>query len=160
MSEVAVEAPKRKRGRPSKADIAARASLEETGRTSKRVPISGQRDNLQVEGKDPDFYYRWVKDTAENGSNILKHTRAGYSFARDEEGLVIGEANVYRSENVGSCIRVPAGFGEYLYLMKQPMRYREEDLQLKAQGIDEVEDSMRHANEAAGEYGSIKIERK
>jgi hypothetical protein len=148
---------KRGRGRPRK-NPAVSADGANT-RPSSRVPISGQRDPLVIEGKDPSFYYRWVKDTAENGNNILRHNRAGYTFVTNEEGLVVGEANVYKSENVGTCIRVPAGFGEYLYLMKQPMTYRHEDVQAKSREIDSTEEALRHAGKDGENYGNIRIER-
>jgi len=124
-----------------------------------RVPISGRNDQLAVEGKDPDFYYRWVLDTSEKGSNILKHTRAGYVFATKDEGLQIGSASVYINDHVGSHIRVPAGRdGENLYLMKLPMEYREEDLAAKTQVINETEESLLKVKPEGG-YGEVKISR-
>ncbi len=123
-----------------------------------RVPIGGLTDALAVEGKSPDFYYRWVKDDAEDGQNILKHTRAGYFFAQADEGLLIGDYSVYKTENVGSIIRVPAGKGEFLYLMRQPMKFRKEDLKAKARRVDGTEEAMT-APALDGGYGEIKPSR-
>ncbi len=92
-----------------------------TLRKKERVPISGRNDPLAVEGKDPNYYYRWVHDQSEKGTNILKYQRAGYEFATKDEGLVIGAASVYINDHVGSHIRVPSGKdGGNMYLMKQP----------------------------------------
>ena len=124
-----------------------------------RQPISGRNDRLAVEGTDPNFYYRWVLDTSEKGSNILKHTNAGYTFTKKDEGLVVGAASVYVNDHVGSHIRVPAGReGENLYLMKLPMEYREEDLETKRQTVNETEQSLLQVKPEGG-YGEVKISR-
>lgn len=157
--EAAVEAvtaagPKRKAGRPRKNPLIEDA----TRKMPDRVPIGGLTDALSVEGKSPDFYYRWVKDTAENGQSVLKHTRAGYNFAQADEGLIIGAHSVYRTDNVGSIIRAPAGKGEFLYLMRQPMKFRKEDLKAKHARVDQTEEAMRETEHDGG-YGEIKISR-
>ena len=160
MSSDTPVAQKRGRGRPRSNPA---VSSEETTRKPIRVPITGHRDPLQLEGTDPDFFYRWVKDTAETGSNILRHTQAGYSFVTDEEGLIIGESTVYKSDNVGTCIRVPAGSGEYLYLMKLPMEWRIEDDKAKAREVDATEEGLRETLEqykSDGGYGNVEINRK
>ena len=139
---------------------ATKTRAKNTRRKAERVPISGQNDPLEVNGKDPDFYYRWVLDKSEKGTNILKHERAGYVFAEKSEGLIIGSSSVYVNDHVGSFIRVPAGkSGENMYLMKQPMEYREEDLGAKATTVNATEERLQAGNEADGRYGRVKIER-
>lgn len=124
-----------------------------------RQPISGRNDQLAVEGKDPDFYYYWVLDESEKGSNILKYTRAGYVFATKDDGLIIGSSSVYINDHVGSHIRVPAGRdGGNLYLMKLPMEYRLEDLEAKSKRVSETEQSLTQ-HKPEGGYGEVKITR-
>lgn len=129
-------------------------------RKQERVPISGRNDPLAVEGKDPSFYYRWVLDKSEKGTNILKYQRAGYAFAEKSEGLQIGASSVYVNDHVGSHIRVPAGqTGENMYLMKLPMEYRTEDLASKATVTNETEEALRATEASDGRYGKVKIDR-
>ena len=122
-----------------------------------RVPVSGRHDKLAVEGKDPNYYYYWVADTSEKGSEILKYQRAGYVFATKDEGLIIGADSVFINDHVGSHIRVPAGKnGGNLYLMKLPMELREEDLAAKNAQINETEEGLRQ-HKPEGGYGEVKI---
>lgn len=138
----------------------ARATTREKTKRKARVPISGRTDQMAVEGKDPAFYYRWVYDTSEKGTNILKHTRAGYVFAEKSEGLEIGSSSVYINDHTGSHIRVPAGRdGGDMYLMKLPMEYREEDLAAKKDVVDGTVQQL-HASKPEGSYGEIKISHK
>ena len=140
--------------------MAESAKTTRSRRKPERVPISGQNDPLEVHGKDPDFYYRWVLDESERGTNILKYTRAGYVFAEKSEGLQIGSSSVYTNEDVGTHIRVPAGrSGGFMYLMKQPMGYREEDLGAKAAHVNSTEESLVDAQKSDGKYGEVKIKR-
>ncbi len=126
---------------------------------TERVPISGRNDPLAVDGKDPNFYYRWVYDQSEKGTSILKYQRAGYDFATKDEGLVIGAASVYINDHVGSHIRVPAGKdGGNMYLMKQPREYRDEDLAAKKGVVNDTEQRLREVKPEGG-YGEVKISR-
>lgn len=143
--------PKRKAGRPSRADILARQ------KATVRTPITGERSILHVEGKMPGFKYRWIKDTDETGSEVLRFLSAGYEFARRSEGIIVGDNSVYASKAVGSLVRVSAGSqGDYLYLMKIPEDWYKEDQEAKSRIVDQTEDAIK-APEIGGSYGSIKI---
>jgi len=110
-------------------------------RPSERTPINGMRDKLTVFGKSDDYYYYWVKDGNEEGQEIFNHKQAGYEFVHAGE-VKIGQSAVYKTANVGSIIRQPAGFGEWLYLMKQPMDFHEEDHKAEQDRILAKEKSM------------------
>jgi hypothetical protein len=144
--------PKKKMGRPSRADALARQ------RSAIRTPITGDRSILEVHGKRAGFQYRWVRDTSETGHEIVRYLSAGYEFVnRNKEGIVIGDNSVYQSKAVGSIIRVPAGRDDdYLYLMKIPQEWYDEDQEAKQREVDRREEAIVNP-EIEGKYGSIKI---
>lgn len=91
------------------------------GKKPRRVSMSAGR-NLDVHGVVLDeeaFYYRWLLDSATRGGRIQKAEGAGYEFVTDHEGKKVTR---------------PAGDG-VLYLMRLPMEYRKEDLQLKHEKV-------------------------
>lgn len=146
----------RARGRPRKSESSKRVlSSMQT-----RVPVSGNRNVLTVQGMDPNFSYRWVLDASEGGHRILRFKMAGYSFAPAGDH-VTGDLAVYRSAGLGSIIREPAGDGvSYLYLMRLPKSFYEHDQLVKQQRVDEAEDAMRAGVKDDGHYGEVKITRK
>jgi len=137
----------------------------ESGKATKRperIPVSGQRDILTVRGKDNDYVYRWIKDEQEQGQRILKFKNAGYVFVDEKDGLEVGQNHVYKSKNVGSLIRVPAGQGEFLYLMKQRKEFYTEDQAAKQDQILDTERQLsknigKNADVESGSYGSVSI---
>lgn len=146
------EPAKRGRGRPRKNPVG-----EVTGITREnRIPVSGFRDILTVDGKDPEYHYRWVLDESEVGRRVFTRQRAGYTFATVEDGLQIGQSSVYKSDNIGSCIRVPNDDGRWLYLMKIPKDWHEDDLKAQSIEIDEKEASIKTPG-LEGTYGEINL---
>ena len=119
--KIAADKPKNKGGRPRK-------YVAKTGVTREtRDTIDGVRDKLSVEGKDPNFHYFFALDTDEHGTELFRLQRAGYTFVQSDE-VVVGQADVYKSHDVGSIVRVPAGRdGRYHYLMKIPMDWYLDD---------------------------------
>lgn len=158
VEEVALERAhkvKRGRGRPSREG---RYQLNVTRET--RVPVGGYRDILTLENTDPEFHYYWELDSSETGPNIHKRLRAGYDFVRDDEGVIVGQASVFKSESVGSILRVPNGDGRYMYLMKILKEWHEEDMERLNQEINETESSLR-GPQFDGAYGrGVSIERR
>jgi hypothetical protein len=113
---------------------------------------------LTVEGKDPNFHYHWFSDKNETGQRIHRAKMAGYEFVTSDE-VVIGESMVYKSSNVGSIVRIPDGrSGNYLYLMKLPQEWREEDLRDRAKRTSDTVKQMSQTKED-GQYGEVKISR-
>lgn len=131
-----------------------------------RVPLGRYRTILDVQGKDPDYYYRWVKDTNDNGSRIQEFKRAGFEMVTADE-VVVGEEKVDRSTQDGGLVRLQYG-GETLYLMKQPNEYREEDVKLFHGDVDETEQQIFNPQIAPehedlygpAQYGEIKTTRR
>lgn len=133
-----------------------------------RVPVSGMRDILTVLGKDPNFHYRFVKDTNEDGSRIQRFIRGGYEFERvgQNKDIQVGADAVYKSrrKGVGSIIRFPGdSHGTHLYLMRIKREWYDEDQGEKTRAIDEVESQITRKKSSdeneLGQYGSVKISR-
>ncbi len=141
-----------KGGRPRK-------YVAKTGITKEtRVPVEGLRDILTVEGKDPNFHYYWELDSDETGTNIYKRLRAGYEFVQADT-VIVGQANVYKSSNVGTIVRVPNPDGRYLYLMRIPKDWHEDDLKAQELRNKESEQSIYEDANQSGRYGSVKLTR-
>ena len=156
-AEQALPEKKRGRGRPRKVDIEA-----EKNRVTKetRVPLGGFRNILTVENKDPNYHYFWAIDETEGGTAIARAQQAGYEFVRPEEGVVVGEASVFKTENVGSIIRVPAGGGMFHYLMKMPMAFYEDDQRRHNERVDQTESALKNQGKNnPGFYGGVNITR-
>lgn len=122
-----------------------------------RVPVSGNRDILTVQGKDDSYHYRWVLDQNESGQRIFKFLRAGYEFVTKDQGIKVGESLVYKSDNNGSIIRSPGGNGQFLYLMRIPREWYEEDQRAKQNLVRENEKSINKASTDDGQYGDVKL---
>jgi len=146
--------PKNKGGRP-------RVKVPKSGVTREtRIPIDGARNKLTVEGKDPNYHYLWELDNEESGNRIQTRRNAGYEFVQ-AGAVTVGQANVYKSNEYGSIVRVPDGAdGYYLYLMRIPMQWHNEDLARHEQMNREQEQSATAVNPVEGQYGSIKLSRK
>lgn len=132
-----------------------------SARPRTRVPVSGARDILTImQGKDPNFVYRYVKDVQENGARILRFLEGGYDFVRsDIEGIKVGQNHVYKSEDNGSIIAVKEGSG-YLYLMKIRRDWYEEDQAAKEADIKKYEGHIKRKRETEnddGMYGKPEI---
>jgi len=164
-NETELNQPKRRRGRPTKAEVAARNEAERQQKKAevrrKRVPVSGNRDILTVHGKDPNYMYRWVLDSKETGQRIWKFKQAGYDHVTSDE-VQVGDMMVYKSDNVGSIVRHPAGKENYLYLMKIRKEWYEEDQAAKMEDLAMSEkEHMRERDTESddGMYGGGRLQR-
>jgi len=122
-----------------------------------RVPVSGDRDILTVTGFDTNKYHmRWVKDVGETGSRIFKYRRAGYEFVPAVD-VEIGQELVYRSQQVGSIVRVPANHtGEYLYLMFiSKDLYKQDQAQKSKSILDQEREVTRQRDENPNDPNSL-----
>lgn len=149
---------KRKAGRPRKDESRAE---DQGSRPTKRVPVTGFRNKLTVDGLDPNYVYRWILDNHEDGQRIEQCKAAGYNFVRGEDGIKIGQSSVHKSESVGSIIRISEADGSYLYLMRTRKEFYEEDQKAKDAAVDATQRSMnRNTGNKPGAddlYGSVKI---
>lgn len=126
-----------------------------------RVPIGRHRELLTVFGKDPNFHYRWVKDTGESGSRILEYRRAGYEPVNADE-ITVGEDKIDRSSNERGVVRM-AYKGETLFLLKQPKAFRDEDTAAFHAEIDETESQILNPridpqdDDPSRQYGKVSL---
>lgn len=134
-----------------------------TPQYAQRVPLGRYRDILTVMGKDPNYYYRWVVDTMENGSRIMELKRAGYMHVQADE-VQVGEDKVDHTTSEGAIVKYQYK-GTTLYLMKQPMEFRLEDQKVHADEVDEVERQILNPTidpqdpTHSGQYGRIDVRR-
>lgn len=144
-----------------------RSTREKRASKPDRIPVGGFRDKLTVRFNDPEhrekYYARWVLDTNEQGAAIVKYFQAGYEFIPSNE-VTVGQTHVFKSEDVGTIVRQPADKeGRYLYLMRLPIEFFEEDQKNKARIVDESEESLYNPEslrqDADAVYGKIKIQR-
>ena len=157
IENVAGTVKKRGPGRPRKNDV---SRVDVTTGRAPRVPVSGNRDILTIEGKDPSFEYRWIIDSAENGQRIQKFGKAWWELVLSDDGQhSVGQDMVYKTENVGSIIRVPAGTGKFYYLMRIPKEYFAADQNEKQKEIKDRESAMTQTDSDNGQYGNIKLSR-
>ena len=90
----------------------------------------------------------------------MRFLEAGWTFT-DPSTVKIGQNFVYKTESTGSVVRVPAGQGEFLYLMQIRKEWYDEDQIAKQQNIINIEQDLtknigRDGN-SEGVYGSVKI---
>lgn len=121
----------------------------------KRIPVSGNKDILTVEGKDDGFVYRWVNDTDEG--RIATFKAAGYETV-DAPDIEIGQADVKEASTLGKTVTKNVGQGTTAVLMRIDQKWYDEDQAVKADGVRaKVESLNEHIEGLSGKHGSIKI---
>lgn len=118
----------------------------------KRVPVSGNRNVLTVDGKEDGFFYRWVLDA---GDRVSRFKRAGYEPVTHE--VEVGDARAATVNQLGSVVEASAGGGSKLVLMRIPLEYYNEDQKAKMDEVDALEASM--GKNVDGQYGKLDISR-
>ena len=153
------------RGRPPKtAEVTTDTVTAKTPRP-KRVPIGGVRYKLNVNNKDPNYFYYWAK---EEGDWIQALKLAGYQdVSVRDTGNVVGEellnGEVYNS--LDDVMRVHGGYGERgpykLRLMRQHLDDHKEDQALEAARIDATDTALRRqefdGRYIENKYGDVSI---
>lgn len=122
-------------------------------RTRKRVPISGARNILTVQGKEPGFEYRIVND---DGDRISTMEERGYEVVTDTS-IKVGDRRIANPTQQGSPVRVSVGGGVQGVLMRIPKEWYEEDQAAKAAQVNELEATTKKEAQANSDYGKIKI---
>lgn len=137
---------------------------QSTAKRPNRTPVGGYRNILGVTDLDTKAYhYRWVHDQGEAGSRIVTFKDAGYDLVTSEEAGNIGDNKVFKSEDVGSIVRISAGStGKsegYLYLMRIRREWYEEDQEAKQLDILDAEKQMvaEVSSKDDGRYGKFKL---
>ena len=124
-----------------------------TERISKRIPVSGNRDVLTVEGKEEGFIYRWVLDL---GNRIEKFKRGGWELVTHD--VTVGDARAATPSPLGSVVEAVSGGDRKLILMRISELYYKGDQDSKEAEILATEEAM--GKNVEGSYGDIRIERK
>ena len=127
-----------------------------------RSRVSGHRDILTVENRNPNYYYRWVLDKEEDGARVRRYVDGGYEFVtKENDNVAVGDVSIKTNQDLGTLLRVPAGPnspGQYLYLMRILQEYREEDLFEEEKELRSREASMYRSNEKDGQYGEVRVD--
>ena len=131
--------------------------VKDTEQRPTRTAVADWRNVLTVEGKDPNFHYRWIMDKDEAGQRIYRFTQAGYELVQADTHKV-GDNFVYSSDRTeGSLLRVPADKeGNFLYLVRIKQEWYQEDQQAKQLKILSAEkDALEQYKGTEGTYGEI-----
>ncbi len=134
------------------------AKTNEAGATSvrpKRTPV-GLRPRLHLDGKDPNFEYRWVNDTPGNVANYKRH---GWQVCSNEE-VDTGNYRAEQASELGSLAYaiVDGGNGMKAYVMKISKEEYKEIQDALEYETRRTEDTMQ-PNFNDGEYGKVVIDR-
>lgn len=129
----------------------AEKKVDRTTNRPKRIPVSGNRDLITVQGKDPDFNYRIVK---EKPGRVDKFQAAGYEMVT--HAVEIGSTGE-RDTSLGTPVRINLGRGDTGYLMRQPKEYFDEDQAAKEMELRSREESLIQNKQDT--YGKIEINR-
>jgi hypothetical protein len=123
----------------------------------KRQPVS-QRSRLAVNGKDPNYVYRFVNDI---GDRINMFQEAGYELVSKADHK-IGDNRVDIASPDGSHASVsvgisPKGESQRAYLMRQKREWYEEDQRTKQEEIKQTQRQLKNPD-LEGSYGKIETE--
>jgi hypothetical protein len=123
----------------------------------KRQPV-GLRGRLNVNGKDPNFEYRFVNDT---GDRIQMFQEAGYEIVtKDQHKIGDNRLDVAGPDGTNAVVSVgvtPRGEPQRAYLMRIKKEWYKEDQDAKLDKIREVQEQLKNPN-IDGTYGKIDTE--
>lgn len=135
-------------------------AVEPVRERKQRIPVSGPRDILTVSDKDPNYFYRWVKDSP---GRVQRFIDGGYEIVNHQ--AQVGQRTVDSGSRVGSAVTRNDGGGT-LVLMRISLEWYNEDQEAKLAQIEALEDSMRAdggRNDGLGgdrpDNGKFKVER-
>lgn len=120
-----------------------------------RIPVSGKRDILTVEGKDPNYKYTWVNDT--NGM-VQRFKQGGYEVVEHE--VIVGQNQADHSNPTSKAVSMNVGQGVTAYLMRIPKEWHDEDMKDKHNRIDRSEADLKRTLNSGkdGTYGKVTID--
>ncbi len=123
----------------------------------KRQPI-GVRNRLSVQGKDPNYVYRFVNDI---GDRIQQFEAAGYERVTKLDHK-IGDNRVDVASADGSDAQLSVGYNprgdiQKAFLMRIKKEWYEEDQAAKLANNKEIESATKKPQIDGGTYGDLKI---
>lgn len=103
-----------------------------------RPPVGGLRDILTIRNKDPNYEYRWAKDSA---GRIEYLKERGWEVVEDD--LEVGQKTVDSpTGKVGKALTRFGGAGVTLVAMRIPKEWYDEDQARKQELVDDLETTM------------------
>ena len=132
--------------------IGRKSEMDRTPERAKRVPISGSRNVLTVEGQDNDFVYRWVND---KDGRIDRFKAAYYELVKDD--VKVGDKTVDSASGNNGNVSKDVGNGITAYLMRIKKEWFLEDQAAKQVEVDRSEESMKRElnKQGDGSYGGV-----
>jgi hypothetical protein len=127
-------------------------AAKETART-RRSPINGVRNKLNVRGQEPGYVYRIVNDIEDRVQSLQE---MGYEIVTDK-GVTVGDKRIANPTQEGSPVKVSVGQGVQAYVMRQKQEWFDEDQKAKNARNDELEAQMKREAKDAGFYGKLQI---
>ena len=124
----------------------------ETTRT-RRTPINGTRNRLNVRGQEDGYVYRIVNDIDDRIQSLQE---MGYEIVTDKN-VTVGDKRIANPTQEGSPVKVSVGQGVQAYVMRQKKEFFDEDQAAKQAKVDELEATTKREAQAAGFYGKLKI---
>ena len=124
----------------------------ETTRT-RRTPINGTRNRLNVRGQKEGFVYRIVNDIEDRVQSLQE---MGYEIVTDAD-CSVGDKRIANPTQEGSPVKVSVGQGIQAYVMRQKKEFFEEDQLAKNARNDELEAQMKRDAKDSGFYGKLQI---
>ena len=124
----------------------------ETIRT-RRTPINGTRNRLNVRGQEEGYVYRIVNDVDDRIQSLQE---MGYEIVTDK-GVSVGDKRIANPTQEGSPIKVSVGQGIQAYVMRQKKEFFDEDQASKNARNDELEAQMKRDAKDSGFYGKLQI---
>lgn len=123
-------------------------SQTEASARPRRTPLS-QRNRLEVKNKQPGYFYRIVNDVDDRIDDLLER---GYEIVPDAKVGAATRRRVDDPSAPGSASYISVGQGTKAVVMRIPLEYKQEDDAMKAQLVDDTEQTMKAPK---ADYGSI-----
>lgn len=124
----------------------------ETVATSKRIPLSADRDILWIDGTDPNKHYAWINDY-----NVSAMQASGFEFV--PVGAVrVADHNRYGSQ-IGDVVCKGVGAGVVAYLMCIDKEIYEHDMKAIDAKTEALEAGIYGEAKSSGLEGSLKFGR-
>lgn len=120
-----------------------------------RIPVSGKRDILTVQRKNPAYKYRWVSDIP---GRIERFKLGGWELETGDVGAV-GQRKADSSTGTSSVIANRGG-STTQYLMRIKREWYEEDRKARDVEVDKSEEALkRNMKQTAsdGGYGKVSL---
>lgn len=80
---------------------------------TRRTPINGTRNRLNVRGKEPGYVYRIVNDIDDRIQSLKE---MGYEIVTDKD-VTVGDKRIANPTQEGSPVKVSVGQGVQAYVM-------------------------------------------